>query len=47
MNNNPKEKEKESNTNNVDIMSFNKERLNLINDDFNRKGQGLVIILFK
>ena len=49
MNNNPKEKEKESNSNNVnvDIMSFNKERLNLINDDFNRKGQGLVNILFK
>jgi len=26
----------------VDIMSFNKEKLNLINDDFNRLNMGLV-----
>ena len=26
----------------VDIMSFNKEKLNLINNDFNRLGDGLV-----
>jgi hypothetical protein len=26
----------------VDIMSFNKDKLNLINDDFNKLGMGLV-----
>ncbi len=26
----------------MDIMSFNKEKLNLINDDFNKLGMGLV-----
>jgi len=31
-----------SNVQQVDIMSFNKEKLNLINNDFNRKGEGLV-----
>jgi hypothetical protein len=29
----------------MDIMSFNKEKLNLINDDFNKLGMGLVNIL--
>ena len=29
----------------VDIMSFNKEKLNLINDDFNKLGMSLVSIL--
>lgn len=28
----------------VDIMSFNKDKLNLINDDFNKLGMGLVRI---
>ena len=26
----------------IDIMSFNKDKLNLINDDFNKLGMGLV-----
>ena len=29
----------------VDIMSFNKEKLNLINNDFNKLDMGLVIII--
>jgi len=30
----------------IDIMSFNKEKLNLINDDFNKLGMGLVNIQY-
>lgn len=30
--------------NDIDIMSFNKDKLNLINDDFNKLGMGLVSI---
>ena len=36
-----------SNSGNVDIMSFNKEKLNLINNDFNRLGMKLVRIYIK
>lgn len=34
-----------SSSGNVDIMSFNKEKLNLINNDFNRLGMQLVNFL--
>ncbi len=36
-----------SNSGNVDIMSFNKEKLNLINNDFNRLGMQLVRFFLK
>jgi len=31
----------------IDIMSFNKDKLNLINNDFNKLNMGLVIIILK
>ncbi len=41
MNSNPSDSNEKKQS--VDIMSFNKEKLNLINNDFNRKEKGLVI----